>query len=176
MVDVAGPDPAHPSQAQPQEPLKLVCFWLHGQEYALDIADIKETMAVKPITRVFLTPPWLSGIINLRGDIVAVLDLAQLLGMPAVAVTGDSRIIICQRQGKVAGILVDELAELRMVPEAAIAPPPVTLASEGAQLLRGVATLEDGAPLRVLDLESLFAAACSRPPLRQTDGAHSTAR
>ncbi|HUH04251.1 MAG TPA: chemotaxis protein CheW, partial [Kofleriaceae bacterium] len=59
---------------------KLVCFFLAGQEYAAPITEVKETMLLRPITRVFLTPPWLAGIINLRGDVVAVIDLARLLG------------------------------------------------------------------------------------------------
>ncbi len=158
MVDVVNLDSAsaetRPDSAEP--PIKLVCFRLHGQEYAIDIADIKETMVVRPITRVFLTPNWLAGIINLRGDIVAVLDLARLLGLPPTAITGDSRIIICRRGDKEAGMVVDELAELRTLAPEAIEPPPPTLTGEGAALLHGVATVEDGAALRVLDLGNLF--------------------
>ena len=56
----------------PGELTKLVCFYLHGQEYAAAIGVIKETLAMRPITRVFLTPSWLAGIVNLRGDVVAV--------------------------------------------------------------------------------------------------------
>jgi purine-binding chemotaxis protein CheW len=156
MVDVAPPGAA--VQTGRQAPIKLVCFRLHGQEYAVDIAQVKETMVVKPITRVFLTPPWLAGVINLRGDIVAVLDLAQLIGLPPIEITEDSRIIICQylsqHQVKVAGVVVDELAELRILDPAAIEPPPATVAASG--LLVGVATVDKGAPLRVLHLGNLF--------------------
>lgn len=160
MVELASPNTA--SRAG-QAPIKLVCFCLHGQEYAVDIAQIKETMVVKPITRVFLTPPWLAGIMNLRGDIVAVLDLAQLLGLPAVEINQDSRIIICryqdEHQVKVAGVVVDELAELRTLDPANIEPPPPTLGNNN--LLVGVATVDGsadhaGVPLRVLDLDRLF--------------------
>jgi len=136
--------------------VKLVCFRLHAQEYGAAITEVKETIPVRPITRVFLTPPWLAGIINLRGDVVAVLDLAQLLGLPASTVTDDSRIIIARVGGVVAGMLVDELAELRTVQSAALRPPPPTLSAEGSALLRGVVTLEDGAAVRVLDLPALF--------------------
>jgi purine-binding chemotaxis protein CheW len=152
MVDVAPSGAAF--QTGRQAPIKLVCFRLHGQEFAADIAQVKETMVVKPITRVFLTPPWLAGIMNLRGDIVAVLDLAQLIGLPPIEITDDSRIIICQHQVKVAGVVVDELAELRILDPAVIEPPPATVAAGG--LLVGVATVEDGAPLRVLHLGNLF--------------------
>ena len=62
---------------------KLVCFFLNDQEYAARIGDVKETLTMRPISRVFLTPEWVAGIINLRGDIVAVIDLALMLGMRA---------------------------------------------------------------------------------------------
>ncbi len=135
---------------------KLVCFYLHGQEYAADINDIKETMLVRPITHVFLTPSWLSGIINLRGDIVAVIDLAQLLGLPPTVHTDTSRIVIATHRDRVGGILVDRMAELRNLDLDQLQPAPSVLAPDGAALLRGIATLDDGEAVRVLDLGNLF--------------------
>jgi len=136
--------------------LKLVCFHLHGQQFAAPITHVKETLALRPITRVFLAPPWVAGILNLRGDIVAVADLALLLGMPRTEPTDDSRILIARHGGRSAGIVVDRLADVRTCDEADIQPPPPTLVSEGAALLRGLLTIEGGAPLRILDLPALF--------------------
>ncbi len=154
--------------------VKHVCFRMHGQELALDIAAVRETMAVRPITRVFLAPPHFAGIINLRGDVVPVLDVAQLLGLPPIAMTHDTRIVLCQyRQGPAraaeatganesagatlsAGILVDELGELRMLDLARIEPPPPTLPRDTAALLGGVVMLDDHTPLQVLDIARLF--------------------
>lgn len=135
---------------------KLVCFYLRGQEYAAAIEHVKETMLVRPITRVFLTPPWLSGIINLRGDVVAVLDLAQLLGLPAMPITDESRILIARHDGRSAGLLVDSMADLRTLSLADLQPPPPTLAPDTSALLLGLATVENGAAVRVLDLPALF--------------------
>lgn len=135
---------------------KLVCFLLHGQEYAAEIGDVVETLAVRPITRVFLTPPWMAGIMNLRGDVVAVLDLARLLAMPPTLITDDSRIVLARHEGRRAGLLVDGLAELRTLDLAALEPPPVTLAGEVASLLRGVVTVAGGEVVRLLDLPALF--------------------
>ena len=135
---------------------KLVCFLLHGQEYAADIANVVETLAVRPVTRVFLTPAWLAGIMNLRGDVVAVLDLSRLLGMPPTVVTDDSRILLTRHGGRRAGLLVDGLAELRDASPDRLEPPPVTLAPEVGELLRGVITFPAGDVVRVLDLEALF--------------------
>jgi purine-binding chemotaxis protein CheW len=135
---------------------KLVCFLLNGQEYAADIANVVETLAVRPITRVFLSPAWLAGIMNLRGDVVAVLDLARLLGMAPTIVTDDSRIVLARHAERRAGLLVDRLAELRVADLDDIEPAPITLAPEVAQLLRGIVTSASGDVVRVLDLPALF--------------------
>ena len=135
---------------------KLVCFFLQGQEYAADIANVVETLAVRPITRVFLTPPWLAGIMNLRGDVVVVLDLSRLLGMAPTVITDVSRIVLASHDGRRAGMLVDGLAELRTAERERIEPTPVTLAPEVAGLMRGVVTFSPGEVVRVLDLPALF--------------------
>jgi purine-binding chemotaxis protein CheW len=149
MADVA-------TQAAGADLLKLVCFELQGQEYGADITEVKETIPVRPITRVFLTPVWLSGIINLRGDVVAILDLAQLLGLDATQITDDSRILIARVNNVVAGVLVDRLAEVRSLPTAGVRPPPPTLAADAAALLRGIVNIDGGAAVRILDLQALF--------------------
>jgi purine-binding chemotaxis protein CheW len=152
---IAAAPPSAPTSAR-EGTVKLVCFFLHGQEYGIDIADVVETLTVKPITKVFLTPAWLAGIMNLRGDVVPVLDLARLLGMAPTTVTGDSRIVLAERDELKAGLLVGGLAELRVVALADRESPPSTIPAEVGTLLAGVYTLEQGRALRVLDLESLF--------------------
>jgi chemotaxis signal transduction protein len=188
--------------------VKHVCFRMHGQDFALDIAAVRETLAVRPITRVFLTPPHFAGIINLRGDVVPVLDVALLLGLPAIVTSHDTRIVLCQyrparagagpgagpeakpeatndvkpeakpkaeprakpratidpksearidrTEAMSAGILVDELTELRTLDLGRLEPPPPTLPRETAALLGGVVMLDDRTPLQVLDIARLF--------------------
>ena len=155
MVEVTASD-SHRATGLVSDTTKLVCFYLHGQEYAIDIATVKETLVLRPITRVFLTPSWLAGIINLRGDIVPVLDLADLCGLSPTDITPESRIIILQRGAHMAGIVVDELAELRVLAIDDIQPTPATVTGDAAAILAGVATVENGAPLRVLDASHLF--------------------
>jgi purine-binding chemotaxis protein CheW len=147
--------------------VKLVCFYLHDQEFAADITAVVETMAVRPITRVFLTPPWLAGIINLRGDVVPIIDLANLLGMSETLLSDDSRIVLVRHAGTRAGFLVDGLAELVTLPLDRLSPPPATLDPELAQFVRGVASAADDRLVRVLDMAALF----ESDRLRTLDGA-----
>jgi purine-binding chemotaxis protein CheW len=156
---LAGPSTPDPATSS----IRAICFWLGGQQIAVDMADVKETIVLRPITRVFLTPPCVAGLINLRGDVVAVLNLDALLGLTGGLVGADARIVIVRRDGRSAGLLVDRLAEPRSIDPEAIHPAPPTVAPEAAALLGGVVTLEGGAPLLVLDLPKLFG--CDR--LRQ---------
>jgi purine-binding chemotaxis protein CheW len=144
--------------AEPKpEPVRLVCFDLDGQEFGLIIDSVKETLTMRPLTSVYLTPRWVLGIINLRGDVVPLLDLAELLGMAATPVRDDSRIVIVDHGGLLAGVVVDALGELRRVDLAELAAPPSTLSEETREIISGVWTTEGGSALRVLDLDALFA-------------------
>lgn len=148
------------SPGAPGGPLRLVCFELRGQELALPIAEVRETLPVPPITRVFLVPMCLAGVFSLRGDIVPVLDLGVLLGFPATTSGDDSKIVVVDHAAGVAGIVVDRLRDLRTV-EGPLDPPPANLAAEVATLMLGVVATPTGS-VRVLDARAILTA----PPLR----------
>jgi purine-binding chemotaxis protein CheW len=143
------------SSAPGADALHLVCFSLHDQEYGVAIADVKETLSPRPIVRMFLTPDWLAGIMNLRGDVVAVLDLARFLGMPPTITGDDGRIVVLRHKALVAGVLVDHMDEVRVVPFDRLAPAPATIPVETASVMRGIASVGGGA-VRVLDVAALF--------------------
>jgi chemotaxis signal transduction protein len=147
------------SPGAPEGPLRLVCFELRAQELALPIADVRETLPVPPITRVFLVPGCLAGVFSLRGDIVPVIDLGILLGLPATVVGHDSKIVVVDHAAGVAGIVVDRLRDLRTV-EPALDPPPASLSAEVAALMLGVIATPTGS-VRVLDARAILTA----PPL-----------
>ena len=145
-------------------PLRLVCFEVRGQELALPIANVRETLPVQPITRVILSPPCLAGVFSLRGDIVPVIDLAVLLGLARTEVRDDSRIVVIEHAAGTAGIVVEKLRDLRTIEEALEAPP-ANLAPAVALLLLGVAATPSGT-VRVLDAGAVITA----EPLRAIAG------
>ena len=144
--------------------MRLVCFDVRGQELALPIADVRETLPIQPITRVVLTPACLAGVFSLRGDIVPAIDLAVLLGLARTEVRDDSRIVVIDHAAGTAGIVVDRLRDLRAIGET-IEPPPSNLAPEVAQLLLGVVATSSGT-VRVLDARAIITA----EPLRAIAG------
>jgi purine-binding chemotaxis protein CheW len=163
---------------------KLVCFRVAGQDFAAPIASVKETLSARPITRLFLVPRIIAGLVNLRGEVVAILDLATLMGLgdrrppppasrrePIRAEHSTMMVLLrSQRAGRTAaGLLVDELLGVRDLPSAGILPPPPTLAPETVAFLKGVAAIrpddEDGPPkpTLVLDIDRLLGTDALRP-------------
>ena len=138
------------------EPLRLVCFELRGQELALPIGDVRETLPVQPVTKVFLTPACLAGVFSLRGEIVPVIDLGVLLGLARTEVGEDSKIVVVEHAAGTAGIVVDRLRDLRTIDQA-LEPAPSNLASDIAGLLLGVAATTTGT-VRVLDARAVLTA------------------
>jgi purine-binding chemotaxis protein CheW len=149
----------------------VLCFEIRGQRFGCGLEHVKETIVVRPITRVFLTPPWVAGIINLRGDIVCVLDLGAFVGLGPTTAGADARIVIARSGAHLAGLLVDRLADVRAADLGALEPAPPTLAGDLAALLAGVLTLPGGAPLALLDLGKLFDSDRLRGMTRRTQGA-----
>jgi purine-binding chemotaxis protein CheW len=137
-------------------PLRLVCFELRGQELALPIGCVRETLPVPPITRVFLVPACVAGVFSLRGDIVPAIDLGVLLGLAATAAGDESKIVVVAHAAGVAGIVVDKLRDLRTI-DGPLDPPPANLAAEVAALLLGVAATPTGS-VRVLDARAVLTA------------------
>lgn len=156
---------------------KVVCFAVSGQVVGAPIAAVRETVGPRPLTRAFLVPDVVAGLVNLRGDVVAVLDLAALLGLPRArkpaATDGQVGPIVILRSREpgrstraACGLLVDGLLGTRELGEAAIAPVPKTLGGDAAAHLHGVAAIrsdDDDShhplllldPARVIDSERL---------------------
>ena len=136
---------------------KHVCFFLSGREFAAPIDAVRETIEMRPITPVFRAPASLAGVCNLRGEILAVLDPALLLGLRSARRDREARIVIVRPDERSAGLLVDRLGPVRVFDPEQVAAPPPTIAPAVAAMLAGVVTTPER-PVAVLDLVRLFAA------------------
>lgn len=138
--------------------LELVCFYVDERELATPIASVRETVPLRPITPVFRVPHAFAGITNLRGEILAVLDLRALLGLPPQeAAAHDARIVVVEDGGRSAGLVVDRVGAIRSLGDTPLQDPPPTLPAPIARLLAGIVSLPDTA-LPVLEPARLFAA------------------
>jgi purine-binding chemotaxis protein CheW len=89
---------------------------LGGSTYAVDLLSIREIIPVRGATRLPKSPPFVAGLMNVRGTIVTVIDLSRRLGGPGVG--ADASVVLVEYLGKLVGIAVDEVTEvLRLRPD-----------------------------------------------------------
>lgn len=117
---------------------KYLTFYLDAEEYGLEILKVQEIIGVLPVTRVPRTPPFVKGVINLRGKVISIVDLRAKFGMEPVP-AGESCIIVVQVQGVQLGILVDRVSEVKAIGEQEIADPPSFGSEVDTEFLLGIA-------------------------------------
>lgn len=99
---------------------QFVVFRLGQEEYGVDIQKVTTIEQMRQITRVPKTPAFIKGVINLRGDIIPIMDLRKRFSLPDVENTEETRIIISKLDEVFVGIIVDGVAEVLQLTEEAI--------------------------------------------------------
>ena len=135
--------PAPGSVTEGEAQIELLGFMLSDEQYALDILEVKEIVRLHAITPVPRSPPWLKGIVTLRGVIVPIFDLRSRLGLAEIEHGPETRIVVVYRGEEFAGLLVDRITQVMRLPVEAIEPPPQTIGPVEAEYLRGVARFRD---------------------------------
>jgi purine-binding chemotaxis protein CheW len=131
---------------------QLSTFLVNGYLFGVEVATVQEVIRYQPMTRVPLAPPALSGLINLRGQVIAAVDLRRRLGFPD-RTAGELPMDVIVRTGDgLVSLLVDRIGDVVEVSEEAFEEPPDTLAGISRELIRGAYKL-DGALLLSLDVQ-----------------------
>jgi purine-binding chemotaxis protein CheW len=118
--------------------LQVVEFLVGTDHYALDAAVLREVSQMKEVTRIPGTPPHVLGVMNVRGLMIALIDLRLLLGLPRGTAAEQHRVLIIQSQGKEAGILTDGTLGMRALPLDTIHPVPPMVTETRSAYLRGI--------------------------------------
>ena len=130
---------------------QLVIFSLGSEEYALPITRVQEIIRYSEPRSVASQTPWIRGVINLRGNIVPVCDLAERLGM-AVDRPDTAKIVIVETDSGTAGVIVDDVQEVLTVEDAQVEPAPGTASDH----VEAIAKLGDRLAV-LLNIDGLFA-------------------
>ena len=128
----------------------LTTFFVRDSLCALDAAGIQEVIRVGALTPVRHTPQEVTGIVNLRGKIVTILDLGLRLGFAKAIPTGDSRIFIIEDRNEFIGLLVDRVDEVVEVERDGWQSPPANVPWGQARFFQGVCRA-GGRVITVLD-------------------------
>ena len=139
-----------------RQEIQLACFRVGSETYGLDIFRIKEIIRLLKFTPVPKAPSFVEGAINLRGTVIPVVDLRKRFDQKPTGDERKVRIIICSLAGRIVGLIVDEVYEVRRFTRREIQPSPHFLKGRGTEFFPGVCRRGDDL-LMILDLEKILA-------------------
>ena len=137
------------------EVLQWVTFQLENETYGINVMQVQEVLRYTEIAPVPGAPDYVLGIINLRGNVVTVIDTRSRFGLPAGDVSENSRIVIIEAEKQVIGIMVDSVAEVVYLRSSEIDAAPAVGTEESAKFIHGVSN-RDGQLLILVDLNKLL--------------------
>jgi purine-binding chemotaxis protein CheW len=123
--------------------IQLVVFDLASEYYGINISDVREIMRMQSITRVPGAYSFVEGVINLRGNVLPVIDLRKRLGLKISEHTKESRIVVIDINSSEIGVIVDAVTEVLRVPKSAIEPASSVITNTSSNYLWGIAKLPD---------------------------------
>ena len=137
---------------------QLVLFKIANEEFGVDINEVKEIIRWEEVTRIPNSESHIKGVINLRGEIIVVNDLAMKLGLPSSELNDDTRIIVVELGNEqTVGMIVDSATEVLRIPGEKIrnAPSMVTSTIDN-NYIKGVGLLGEKRLLTLLDLSKIL--------------------
>jgi purine-binding chemotaxis protein CheW len=137
------------------EVLQWVTYRLDEETYGINVMQVQEVLRYTEIAPVPGAPDYVLGIINLRGNVVTVIDTRSRFGLPSAQTTDNSRIVIIESEEQVVGILVDSVAEVVYLRSSEIDSAPNVGAEESAKFIQGVSN-QKGELLILVDLNKLL--------------------
>lgn len=137
------------------EVLQWVTFRLEEETYGINVMQVQEVLRYSEIAPVPGAPDYVLGIINLRGNVVTVIDTRTRFGLSTTEVTDNTRVVIIEAEKQVIGILVDSVAEVVYLKKSEIDSAPNVGTEESAKFIQGVSN-RDGELLILVDLNKLL--------------------
>ncbi|CAH0540762.1 chemotaxis protein CheW [Vibrio marisflavi] len=137
------------------EVLQWVTFQLEEETYGINVMQVREVLRYTEIAPVPGAPNYVLGIINLRGNVVTVIDTRSRFGLSDGEITDNTRIIVIESERQVIGILVDSVAEVVYLRSSEIDTTPSVGTDESAKFIQGVSN-RDGKLLILVDLNKLL--------------------
>lgn len=137
------------------ELLQLVGFNLGDEEFGVDILKVQEINRMIEITKVPQSPDFVEGVINLRGEIIPVIDLRKRFGLSRKDPDRHTRIIVAEVLDSTLGFVVDAVSEVIRIKSDTVEPPPKIVKGDHSEYIKGVGKLEDRL-LMLLDIDKIL--------------------
>ena len=141
---------------------EFLTFRLGAEEYGIDILRVQEIRSYEQPTRIANAPPFVKGVVNLRGVIVPIIDLRLKLGCELAEYNGFTVVVVLNVRGRVVGAVVDSVSDVLELGKGDIKPSPELSSSIDASFITGIGTIKNGDAERMLilmDIEGLMSSA-----------------
>ncbi|MFH1743168.1 MAG: chemotaxis protein CheW [bacterium] len=138
-----------------RETRQFVSFNLAGEEYGIPILRVQEIIRYESLTRVPKSAEFVEGVLNLRGQVVPVIDLRRRFDLPTTERDSSSRIVVIEVDEQVIGLIVDSVSEVRTIEAGQIDPPPPLGSQIHTEFISGMGKL-DGRLIILLNLDWAF--------------------
>ena len=139
---------------------ELVGFRVGDQAFCIDITSVLEIRGWTPVTPLPEAPDYMTGVVNLRGTVLPIVDLAARLGLPTTEPSARHAIMVARCGGRTVGLLVEAVSEIVQMNDAALQQTPEMGQDGGHGLIAGIFAV-DGGMISLLELDNLL------PPLRE---------
>ncbi len=134
---------------------ELVSFRVGGQDFCVDIMSVREIRGWTPATVLPHAPAYILGVINLRGAVVPIVDLAARMGLEPIRPDARHVIVICVVDNQTVGFLVDAVSDILSVKRTLIQPTPAVSSDITRAFFEGVIAIEQRM-LRLIDIEAVL--------------------
>jgi purine-binding chemotaxis protein CheW len=134
---------------------ELIAFAVGKQEFCIDVMSVREIRGWTPATVLPHSQSFVRGVINLRGAVLPIVDLAVRLGFPPAEVMGRHVIIVVQVGSQFVGLLVDAVSDILSVSESEVLPPPDVASDMAKRFVCGLLAME-GRMLSILSVDSVL--------------------
>jgi purine-binding chemotaxis protein CheW len=135
--------------------IQFVSFSIDEVEYGIDILRVHEILRIPDITRLPNTPYFIRGVINLRGNVIPVVDIRERFGFPSIDITEFTRIIVVETESKLIGLYVDNVSQVIRINESNIDPSSDLIEGVSEEFISGVGRLKEKL-IVLLNLENIL--------------------
>jgi purine-binding chemotaxis protein CheW len=133
------------------EEIELVCFDLGGEEYGINIMEVREIIRFHSITTVPNSPDYVAGIVNLRGNVLPVIDLRIRFDKEVVEWNEENRIVVVEMGERLTGLIVDNVNDVITISENEIEYTKSVMKSDDSDdLIKGICKLDNGEKILIL--------------------------
>lgn len=138
------------------ELIQLVSFMLAEEEYGVEVLKVREIIRMPDITKMPNTPPYVEGIINLRGKVIPIISIRKRFGLAESDYDGQTRIMVMDVAGGLTGFIVDGVSEVIRIQSGDIQPPPGMVSGNiGQDFITGVFNHQERL-LIIMDVDRMF--------------------